>query len=213
MTDTVDLSELSLAIAELEEKKAIELVDRSILEERPALQIVDELAAGMTEVGRLFSTGEYFLSELVFSSTIFKNGMNKLSPLLEKMGNRESSGTVIMGTVAGDIHDLGKNIVITMLECAGFKVLDLGVDVPAVKFVHALQESGASLVGLSALLTTAFDPMQNTVEVIEKAGLRESAKIMIGGGPASEELRKIVQADYYGKNALSAVEIAKKIYS
>jgi len=206
-----ELTELGKAIANLEEDKTYEILDRYLADSVPPLEIIDELSAGMDEVGKLYKEGEYFLSELVFSGEIFKGAMAKVKPLIETGSGRESSGKLIVGTAKGDIHDLGKNIVITLLECAGFEVIDLGVDVPAEKFVEAVRESGAPLVGLSALLTTAFNSMRETMEAIRNAGLRERVKVMIGGGSTSDKLREQIGADFYGRDATEAVDIAKSV--
>jgi methylmalonyl-CoA mutase cobalamin-binding domain/chain len=121
------------------------------------------------------------------------------------------AGRIIMGTVMGDIHDLGKSIVTTMLECSGFSVIDLGVNVPAERFVEAVKDSGARLVGMSLLLTTAMDAMRETIQSLEKAGLRDCVKIMIGGAPTSERLRDEIGADFYGRDAIEAVAIARHV--
>ncbi len=205
------LSELGQAMADLLEAEVNELVDKYIKDGKPPLEIVDELTEGMEVVGGYFRSGEYFLSELVFSAEVFTNAMEKVNPLIEDSEKRESCGKLIIGTVSGDIHDLGKNIVVTLLKCSGFEVIDLGVDVPAERFVEALRESEVPLIGLSALLTTAFDSMQNTVEAIEAAGLRNKVKIMIGGGPTNEDVRKHIGADFYGADAASAVDFARQI--
>ncbi len=211
MESNSELTELGKAIANLEEDKTYEILDRYLADSVPPLEIIDELSAGMDEVGKLYKEGEYFLSELVFSGEIFKGAMAKVKPLIETGSGRESSGKLIVGTAKGDIHDLGKNIVITLLECAGFEVIDLGVDVPAEKFVEAVRESGAPLVGLSALLTTAFNSMRETMEAIRNAGLRERVKVMIGGGSTSDKLREQIGADFYGRDATEAVDIAKSV--
>ncbi len=212
MSDGTLVTELSLALSELEENKVIELVDLYIAEEKQPIAIIDELSTGMDEVGKLFKDGEYYLSELIFSGEIFKNAMAKVKPLI-KTSEKDSDlqGKVIMGTVAGDIHDLGKNIVITLLESAGFQVFDLGVDVPSEKFVDALKDTNSGLIGLSALLTTAFDPMKDTIEAIKQAGLRDNVKIMIGGSPTSNDLKEIIGADFYGESAADAADIAKQV--
>ena len=209
MENEKQLTELGKAVADLEEDKAYGILDRYLADNIPPLEIIDALSKGMEEVGRKYKDGEYYLSELVFSGEIFKNAMSKLKPLIEASGGRESAGKLIVGTVKGDIHDLGKNIVITLLECAGYEVVDLGVDVPAEDFVKALKESEVGLVGLSALLTTAFDSMRNTVAAIKDAGFGDEVKVMIGGGSTSEKLKKQIGADFYGRDATEAVDIAK----
>jgi 5-methyltetrahydrofolate--homocysteine methyltransferase len=134
----------------------------------------------------------------------------KIKPKLVTTKEIKKLGKVVIGSVAGDIHDIGKNIVVFMLEANGFEVYDLGVDIPPEKFVEKIKETGASIVGLSGFLTLAFESMKKTVEAIEKAGLRGKVKIMIGGGQITEEIRKYTGADAYGKDAIEAVALAKK---
>ena len=190
------LSELTRSIVDLKEDRAFECLDILIAEKMPPLDIIDALSSGMEGVGERFKNGEYYLSELIFSGDIFKESMEMVKPLMEASGGREYSGKVIIGTVEGDIHDIGKNIVIMLLECGGFEVVDLGVDVPSDKFVEAIRDSGAKVVGLCALLTTAFEAMINTVDGIAQAGLRDEVTIMIGGGFTSEMVREKVGADF-----------------
>jgi len=211
MADNKGLIELSVALTGLREDEVCKKLEILLAENVQPLKIINALSKGMEEVGRLYKEGEYFLSELVFSGEIFKNSTAKVKPLLAKSGGRVSRGIVLMGTVKGDIHDLGKNIVITLLECAGFEVLDLGVDVPAERFAQSANEHGIGLVGLSALLTTAFDSMRDAVRAFSDAGTRERVKIMIGGGSTSDNLKDLIGADFYGRDATDAVNIAKKI--
>jgi 5-methyltetrahydrofolate--homocysteine methyltransferase len=133
-----------------------------------------------------------------------------VKPQLTREEETRKSGKIVFGTVRGDIHDIGKNIVTFMLDVNGFEVIDLGVDVPEQKFVDKIKESGASIVGLSGFLTLAFDSMKQTIRAIEDAGLRDSVKVMIGGGQISEEIRKYTGADAYGKDAMAGVTLAKK---
>ena len=153
------MDRLAQTFSALEEDRVYQLVNECLEKSITPLLIVNELSRGMEKVGQLFKDDEYALAELIYAGEIFKEAMEKIKPLLLD-GESSSAGLVIMGTVEGDIHDLGKNIVITMLECSGFKVIDLGVDVPAKKFVEAIKESGASLIGMSLLLTTAMDSLQ-----------------------------------------------------
>jgi len=205
------LTGLGEALAALREDDVGRLIRQAIDAGRSPLEIVGELSAGMDAVGALYKQGEYYLAELVFSGEIFKGAMDGLKPLMESGGGRESSGRLIMGTVKGDVHDLGKNIVITLLECSGFQVIDLGVDAAPGAFVGAIRDSGVALVGMSGLITTAFESMKATVAAIEQAGLRETVKIMIGGGPTSQEVRAYVGADFHGPDATSAVDFARRI--
>jgi len=207
-----DMDRLAQTFSALEEDRVYQLVNECLEKSITPLLIVNELSRGMEKVGQLFKDDEYALAELIYAGEIFKEAMEKIKPLL-LAGESRSAGLVIMGTVEGDIHDLGKNIVITMLECSGFKVIDLGVDVPAKKFVEAIKESGARLIGMSLLLTTAMDSLRNAIMAIEEAGIRNNIKIMIGGAPVSEHLRVETGADYLGRDAVEALTIARKVFS
>jgi methylmalonyl-CoA mutase cobalamin-binding domain/chain len=210
MKDQNDITVLSQSLANLEEDAVNQLIEGYLTTNGDPLMIVDALSKGMEKVGRLYKDGEYALAELIYSGEIFKGAMERVKPFI-KAGNDMSAGRIIMGTVMGDIHDLGKSIVTTMLECSGFSVIDLGVDVPAERFVEAVKNSGAKLVGMSLLLTTAMDAMRETIQSLEKAGLRDCVKIMIGGAPTSERLRDEIGADFYGRDAIEAVSIARHV--
>jgi len=167
------------------------------------------LIATMGEVGRLFEEGDCFVPEMLVSARAMQAGLEILKPLLAQAGI-EPVGKAIVGTVKGDLHDIGKNLVGMMLEGAGFKVIDLGVDVPAEKFVAALQE-GADILGLSALLTTTMPSMENTIKAIEAAGLRNRVKIIIGGAPVTAEYARQIGADGFAPDAGQAVTVAKSL--
>jgi len=174
-------------------------------------EILGDVRAGMEIVGERFSSGAYFIPDLVYSGHILKQVTEIIKPHLAEAGGSapERVGTVVLGTVAGDIHDIGLNLVEFMLDTNGFEVLNLGVDVPAQTFVEKIQESGAGIVGLSGLLTLAADSMKQTVDAIAAAGLREKVKIMIGGAQIDEYVRAHSGADAYGTDALAAVSYAK----
>jgi len=201
--------ELMKAIAELEEKEALKLTKEKLDRgEQPRL-ILDESRSGMEIVGKRFSEGTYFLPELIFSAEIFKEITEIVKPRLKKGVQTKRLGKVIIGTVSGDIHDIGKDIVVFMLDVNGFEVYDLGVDVPPKKFAEKIKETSAPIVGLSGFLTLAFDSMKETVDVIKTDGLRDKVKIMIGGGQIDEEIKRYTGADAYGKDAMVAVSLAK----
>ena len=202
------MDELVRAVRDLEEKRIYELVEERIKAGVPAIDIVKACNDGIVAVGELFSECKYFLSELIFSAEILKTVLKRLEPLLPKAEAGESAGKVVVGTVKGDIHDIGKNIVITLLWGAGFEVIDLGVDVGAERFVTALQESG-----LSALLNFTYPEMKHVVEEVAKAGLRDRVKIIIGGTPVNEQVRQFTGADYYAEDAVVGVTICKQIYA
>jgi 5-methyltetrahydrofolate--homocysteine methyltransferase len=172
--------------------------------------ILDAASQAMVIVGNRFNDQEYFLPELIIAGDMMKAIGEVVKPRLRAEAiETKTLGTVLIGTVAGDIHDIGKDVVSFMLEVNGFKVHDLGVDVPAVTFVDKIQELKPDIVGLSGLLTLAFDEMKRTVEAVKQAGLRENVKIMVGGAIMDESAAQYIGADAYGADALSAVKLAK----
>jgi methanogenic corrinoid protein MtbC1 len=202
--------DLTNALADLKENETLKIVkDRLAAGEQP-LKILDDTKRAMEIVGERFAKGEYFIPDLIYSGEILKQVSEIIKPRLTQAMGAKKLGKVIVGTVAGDIHDIGKDIVVFMLDVNGFEVYDLGVDVPADKFVEKIKESGAPIVGLSGFLTLAFDSMKQTIGVIQDAGLRDKVKIMIGGGQITEEIRKYTGADAYGKDAMAGVSLAKK---
>jgi methanogenic corrinoid protein MtbC1 len=200
---------LTEAVAELREDEAIQMVKDMIEKGEDANGIFDAARKGMETVGQRFAAGEYFLPELIYSGEIFKSISDIVKPVMTAESGGKKIGKVIVGTVAGDIHDIGKDIVVFMLDISGFEVYDLGVDVPVQAFVDKIKETGAPIVALSGFLTLAFDAMKETVEAIDSAGLRSKVKIMIGGGQIDDEIRKYTKADAYGRDAMTAVELAK----
>ncbi|MEM1658853.1 MAG: cobalamin-dependent protein [Candidatus Jordarchaeales archaeon] len=186
------------------------LINKCLERGLSALEILDAMARGMEEVGRKYEAQEYFLSELIFSGEIFKKGMKLLEPYLKGESVGETRGVVVVGTVMNDLHDIGKNIFITLLLAAGFKVVDLGVDVPPEKFVEAVKENDASIVGISALLTSTAPGIREVVKLLEKEGLREKVKVIVGGAALTHEMAKELGADAYAETAVKGVEICKK---
>ena len=166
------------------------------------------LIPAMSEVGRLFEEGEYFVPEMLIAARAMKAGLEILKPLLVDSGI-EPVGKIAIGTVKGDLHDIGKNLVAMMMEGAGFEIMDLGTDVTPEKFVEAAQ-NGADIIGLSALLTTTMPSMESTVKAIEDAGLRENVKIIIGGAPVTLEYAQQIGADGYAPDASQAATLAKE---
>jgi methylmalonyl-CoA mutase cobalamin-binding domain/chain len=171
--------------------------------------IIAQLQTGMRIIGDRFEAGEYFLSELVMSAEIFKGAMAVLG-IEHDAPAAATRGTVVLGTVSGDIHDIGKNIVAGVLRANGFKVVDLGVDVAAAAFAEAARDNDAQVVALSCLLTTAFPAMSETIDVLETKGLRDRVKVMIGGGPVTPNLAGKLGADDVGASAQDAVDLAAK---
>jgi dimethylamine corrinoid protein len=201
---------LTQALGDLDEAAVEAGVKQKLEAGVPALEILDELQQGMTIVGSKYESCDYFLSELVLAAEIFKNSTGQLGTLLEQSAT-ETLGTIVLGTVLHDIHDFGKDIVGMVLRSNGFKVVDVGVNVPYETFVEAIKANDAQLVGLSCLLTTVFDDMKATVEAIAAAGLRNKVKILIGGGPVDQTVCDYVKADAYCFDAQQAVEAAKKM--
>ena len=208
-----ELTELAQALAGLEKERVNNLVEAKLKGSAVPLEIVGELNAGMTVVGERFTAGEYFLSELIYSSHIMKGIMEKLEPLLGGGGLGKAVGTVVIGTVKGDIHDIGKNIVVALLRGIGFEVIDLGVDVSADTFVEKLKETGAKVLGLSALLNQTLSEMKNVIDTVVAAGIRNQVNIIIGGAPTDEQVREYTGADYYALDAPAGVNICKQVYS
>jgi len=176
----------------------------------PIALIADTMIPAMDEVGQLYSEEEYFVPELMLSGKAMHAAMAPLRPLLAKSGAKPA-GVAIAGAVKGDLHDIGKNLVISMLEGAGFKVVDLGVDVKPEKFVAAIREHNPQLVCLTALLTVTMTAMKTTIAAIEQAGLRDLVKILVGGAPVNERFAKEIGADGYGENATQAVALARRM--
>jgi methanogenic corrinoid protein MtbC1 len=197
-------------LADLKEKEALKIVEDRLSAGEEPLKILEDARRAMEIVGKRFADSEYFIPDLVYSGEILKEITELVKPKLDKSAEVKRLGKVVFGTVAGDIHDIGKNIVVFMLDVNGFEVYDLGVDVPAQKFVQKIKESGAPIVGLSGFLTLAYDSMKQTVEAIKAAGLRDKVKVMIGGGQISEEIRKYAGADAYGRDAMAGVSLAKR---
>jgi len=177
----------------------------------PAEVILKEsLISAMAEVGRLFEENEYFVPEMLVSARAMQSGLTLLKPLLAESG-AEPAGRVVIGTVKGDLHDIGKNLVAMMLEGAGFEVIDLGTDVSPEKFVKAVVDNKASIIGMSALLTTTMPSMGGTIKALEEAGIRDQVKVMIGGAPVTDGFAKQVGADGYSPDASSAVRLARSL--
>ena len=204
------VEDLISALADLKEKEALKIVEDRLNAGEEPLKILNDARRAMEIVGKRFADSQYFIPDLVYSGEILKEIADMVKPRLAKAAEVKRVGKVVIGTVAGDIHDIGKNIVVFMLDVNGFEVYDLGVDVPAQKFVDKIKESGAPIVGLSGFLTLTYDSMKQTIEAIKNAGLRDKVKVMIGGGQITEEIKKYTGADAYGKDAVVGVSLAKK---
>jgi 5-methyltetrahydrofolate--homocysteine methyltransferase len=198
------------AIADMREEEALKLVREMVDSDSDPMAILDTTREALDLVGKRFEGGTYFLPELMLAGEMMNQITEIIKPKLAELPDRERHGKVLIGTVEGDIHDIGKNIVSFMLDVNGFEVLDLGVDVPPQKFVQATQEFRPQIVALSGFLTLSFDSMKNTVAAIKSAGLRDKVKIMIGGGQINEQVNEYAGADGYGKDAVAGISFAKK---
>jgi len=187
-------------------RAAREAIDAGVT---PYEAVMDGMAKGMEVVGQKYEAGEYFLAELIMAGETMKEGLSVLQPYM-KTGDMKHIGKVVIGTVEGDLHDIGKNVVITLLTASGFEVIDLGVDVPAEKFVEAVKQYKPDIVAMSALLTTTMVNMAKVIKALEQAGLRDKVKIIVGGAPLTEEYAKQIGADAYGRDAVEGVNICKK---
>lgn len=205
------LKELSEAIISGNRVKAVELTEAALGEGTPAKKVLDEgLIPGMAVVGVKFKNCEFYVPEVLVAARAMSASMEKLRPQLvdEKV---EPIGRVAIGTVRGDLHDIGKNLVAMMLEGAGFEIIDLGVDCAPDAFVNAVKEKRASVIALSALLTTTMPAMQDTIEALEAAGIRDKVKVIIGGAPVTQKFADQIGADGYAADAASGVDIAKSV--
>lgn len=205
------MSDLATLLADLKEQEALDLVKKTLDEGGDPMAILAEAREGMKVVGERFGNEQYFIPDLIYSGEILKGIAALVEPHIKDSGEEtEKLGKVIIATVAGDIHDIGKDLVVFMLDISGFEVFDLGIDVPVQTIVDKAKETGAPVIGLSGFLTLAFDAMKETIDAIKDAGLRDNVKIMIGGGQIDDEVKKYTGADAYGKDAMAAVNLAKE---
>jgi trimethylamine corrinoid protein len=196
-------------MADLQEDETIALVKDLVKQGVDPMSILDDARLAMETVGKRFEKCEYFIPDLMMAGEILKGISDIVKPLIEGKQSTAKKGKVLIGTVAGDIHDIGKDIVTFMLDVSGYDVLDIGIDVSVATFVEKVKDFKPQVVGLSGFLTLAFDSMKKTVEALKEAGLRDNLKIMIGGGQMDEEVRKYAGADAYGKDAVAAVNLCK----
>ena len=204
------LEAIAQAVIDGDENATPKLVEAALAAKIPAKQVLhDGLLKGMMEVGRRFREGEYFVPEVLIAAEAMKAGTTILKPHLAKAGVK-AEATAVIGTVKGDLHDIGKNLVATMLEGAGFEVVDLGVDVTPEKFIEACKQRGAKLVAMSALLTTTMPMMEDSVRKI-KAALKPAPVIIIGGAPVTQEYADKIGASGYGRDAATGADVAKQL--
>jgi len=205
------LDDLRKCVIDGDMNQTHKLVQEAIAENIPAEHILKEgLISAMAEVGRLFESGEYFMPEMLIAARAMKSGLTLLRPYLIA-ANIQAIGKVIIGTVQGDVHDIGKNLVGMMLEGAGFEVIDLGVDVPPEKYVQAVREHHPDLLACSALLTTTMLRMKDLIRSLDEAGLRGQVKVMVGGAPITESYARDIGADLFAPDAASAASRAKEL--
>lgn len=201
--------ELVNAIADMEEEQALAMVKQMLASGADPIAILDDCRQAMEVVGKRFEQNEYFIPELILAGEMLKDISAEVKPYLKQSVGSQKSGKVLLGTVAGDIHDIGKDIVNFMLDVNNFEVKDLGVDVAVETFVDEIKITQPDVVALSGFLTLSYASMKDTVEAIQKAGLRDKVKIMIGGGAVDEQICSYAQADAFGKDAMAAVALAK----
>ncbi len=207
----MDLKEIADNLIKGKAPEVKELVQKAIDEGEDVEKVLNEgLVAGMSVVGAKFKANEFYVPEVLIAARAMKAGMGILRPILAEK-NIKGIGTVVLGTVRGDLHDIGKNLVAMMLEGAGFEIIDLGVDVSPEKFIETAKEKKADLVGLSALLTTTMPSMKDVVKAVGDSGLKDKVKVMIGGAPLTQSYADEIGADGYAPDAASAVDEVKQL--
>ncbi|SHJ80849.1 Methanogenic corrinoid protein MtbC1 [Geosporobacter subterraneus DSM 17957] len=207
----VDLNLLTQAVGDLEEDKVLDLLNQFVATnptEEEAQKVVGACQQGMALVGDLFDSGEYFVGDLIFAGELLSSAIDILKPVIGS-GNTTKIGSIVLGTVEGDLHDIGKNIFKSMSEAAGFEVYDLGIDVSANTFIEKVKELQPQVIGMSGVLTLALDSMKNIVDALKNAGLRENVKIVIGGNPVTKEACEQIGADAFTTNAAEGVKICQ----
>jgi len=206
-------SEISQAIISGDMAETENLLEQALDKGSKAGDILHQaMIPAMAKVGDLFEAGEFYVPEMLVSARAMQRGLDKIRHLLQSSGV-ESAGYVVIGTVQGDLHDIGKNLVALMLEGAGYEIIDLGTDISPEDFISAIKEKPNCLLALSALLTTTMDNMRSTVKIIEEAGIRDQVKIIIGGAPVTQEFADEIGADGFAVDASQAVKIAKSVFS
>ncbi len=209
MTST--FAELQEAVIDGQNKLTVKLVEQALAEGQPAGDILNKgLTPAMEEVGRQFELREVFIPEMMLAARAMREGVDALKPYL-KQGDVKRVGKAVIATVEGDLHDIGKNLVIVMVEGAGFEIVDLGVDIPAAAIVEALRREKPDVLMLSALITSTLNYMRTTIQTIEEAGLRSQVKILVGGAPVTESFAKQIGADGYATDAAGAARVALQV--
>ena len=207
------MQSISEAIVQLKWDEIVALTNEALEDGVPALEIINQgLVPGMSEVGIKFRNGEIFLPEVLLSAKTMKMALEILLPILGEQ-DTGSMGRVAIGTVAGDIHDIGKNIVISMLQGNGFEVMDVGIDIAPERFVEVVRDNDLQILGLSALLTSTMPMMEETIKALEEAGLRQKVKVILGGAPVTQAYADQIGADGYGADAVAAAELTRALIS
>ena len=203
---------ISKAIVDLEEEKAVEFANKAINEDMNLIDVVEKgFAAGIRKVGELWEEGDFFLPELIRGASIMQNCLDLLMPYLKSKSEKISQGTVVIATIEGDIHTIGKTIVATMLKANGFEVIDLGADVKAETIVAEAEKHNADLIGVSALLTTTMMGQKKVIELLEQQGIRDKFKVMLGGAPVTSKWVEECKADGFASSAIEAVKLVKEL--
>lgn len=198
-------------LADLQEETVLQLVRRRLADGDDPLQIIEKCNEGLRQVGQRYEQGKFFVSGLIMSGEIFREVVELVQPLLEQQARGQSSGKVLLGTVSGDIHDIGKNIVGMLLACHGFTVIDLGVDVPPAVLASKAMELRPDVIGLSGLITASFEAMKTTVSTLRAQAQHSSFPIVIGGGMLDEQVCRYVGADYWVANAMDGVRLCQRL--
>jgi corrinoid protein of di/trimethylamine methyltransferase len=206
----LDLKQLSEAVVNGDARTAHDLTAQALAEGTDPLKLVNEhMVPAMNEVGRRFECSDYFVPELLISARAMKAALELIKPLLSARGD-QALGRVAIGTVKGDLHDIGKNLVASLLEGGGFEVIDLGVNVPPERFIETVKEKNANIIAMSALLTTTMPAMKSTIEALRQAGVRNQVKVLIGGAPITQKFADDIGADGYSESAVGAVALARR---
>lgn len=207
------LTEITRSLVACEPDRTTELTKKALEEGTEPLAIINQgLVPGMEAVGEKFQAGEYFLPQMVIAANAMQQAMDLLEPELQaRQQVSESAGTMVIGTVKGDIHEIGKSLVATMMSANGFRVHDVGVDVSAEAFIDKVKETDANLLGLSALLTTTMTAQRDVIQAVEEAGIRDRVKVMVGGAPVTREWAETIGADGYAEDVIRAVELGKRL--